>query len=416
VINKFDIFKLRKRSKGLIVDHPFGEFKRLDRKEIQAVERVISSGNLFRYQAEESECLKAEKEFAQKLGADYAVLVTSGTNALVCALLAGGILPGDEVIIPCYTFVATATAVIQAGAIPVVVNIDGELGLSPKSVSEKIGPRTKAIIAVHMDGLSCDILSVQKLARSKNLLLIEDCCQALGGQVDGKSLGTFGDFGCFSLNVDKILTCGEGGVVLTNNREEYEKLCSFSDGAFSFSPHHKNFYKQTAPILGLSMRVSEITGAILREQIKKLDTVLLMLKSIKEFLLSDCLNLKNLKILKGYDAKGECASSIMIQCESIKQAKLLGDLMRKEGVKAFPPSLRPAHVAWKWTPSVSDDKNFLGKNINNVIVNYMESVDIISRTLRVELDLDWSEDDLKKLRKSINRSFRIADEKKTISN
>ena len=174
----------------------------VDDREIEAVSEVLRSGKLFRF-VENSNVAAFEKEAAARLGVKHALMVNSGTSALICALTGVGIGPGDEVILPGYTFIATAAAIVGVGAIPVIAEIDDSLGLDPADVARKITPHTKAILPVHMQGVPCRLDALLELARKHNLKVVEDCCQCVGGQYKGKYTGTWGDAGAWSLNYYK---------------------------------------------------------------------------------------------------------------------------------------------------------------------------------------------------------------------
>lgn len=194
-------------------------------EEVEAVSKVISSMRYFRYQGSEVQSLtdQLEKKFTHHFQTTHTLMVTSGTNAITCALAAAGIGPGDEVIIPSFTFVATAISVLEVGAVPRIINIDSTLCMDPNELRGAVNKRTKAVIPVHMDGLACDMDRIMEIAREKGILVIEDAAQAVGGSYKGKRLGTIGDMGCFSFNVDKIISCGEGGALVTNNQNYYKK-------------------------------------------------------------------------------------------------------------------------------------------------------------------------------------------------
>lgn len=359
----------------------------LGEEEIDAIRRVIEKKNLFRYQNVKSECVLFEEEFCAKTGAPFALLVSSGTNALILSLAAAGIGPGDEVIIPSYTFVATANAVVNVGAVPVIANIDSELGLSAEDVKSKITDKTKAIIPVHMDGLASDLDALAKLAKDKNLILIEDACQFLGGQYKDQFAGTIGDYGCFSLNMDKVLTAGEGGIVITKTREQYERLCLFSDGAFSFSPHHKEFFQKETPFLGFSMRVSEFTGAIMREQLKKWDDILSEFR-IRKKIFTNLLDKS--QVINGHDEAGDTGVSLHLRLNGPDVAMVMGKKLRDQGIIAAPVTLRPAHVSWKWSEIL---ENRTGRKYPKVDV--LQTIDIIMCTLRIEMDINWTLEETK---------------------
>jgi radical SAM protein with 4Fe4S-binding SPASM domain len=382
----------------------------LGSEEINAVTKIIESGKLFRYQSTAGECSLAEKEFADKIDSKYALMVTSGTNALVISLAAAGIGPGDEVLIPAYTFVATAAAVVQVGAIPIVVNIDNNFGICLREIKEKVTNKTKAIIPVHMDGLCCDIEEIVMFAKNNNLVVIEDVCQAMGGKFKGKSLGTFGDFGCFSLNMDKILTSGEGGIIITNKKENYEKICSLSDSAFSFSPHHKDFFQEINPTLGFSSRVSEITGVIFREQIKKLDKILLEYRVRKEILVEIINGVDQFETFLGHDSVGECHISLHLRFKDAEASAIAGKKLRNYKIMASPVSMRPGHVVWKWS-KILGERSHINNKLNPYLLSdkkytypvsdFLVSMDIIMCTLKLDINVNWSLEETKTIGEKI---------------
>ena len=209
----------------------FELFGKAEKKEVQD---VLDSGILMRYGFDSMrqghwKAKELEKEIESKFNVQYAQLVSSGTSAVSLALASAGIGAGDEVIMPCFTFVASFEAIIMLGAIPVIVDIDDTLTLDILSVQNAITPKTKAIMPVHMCGSMADLDPLIKICSAHNLILIEDACQAIGGSYNGKALGTLGDLGCFSFDFVKTVTCGEGGVVITNNNDLYTNADLFSD-------------------------------------------------------------------------------------------------------------------------------------------------------------------------------------------
>jgi dTDP-4-amino-4,6-dideoxygalactose transaminase len=176
--------------------------------------KILKSGRL----AQGKYVNQFEEEFSKYIGCDYAIAVNSGTSALHLSLLSLGIGPGDEVIVPAFTFVATANVVLLVGAKPIFVDVDAStFNVTLEQIESQISNRTKAIIVVHLYGLPCDIVAIAKLAQRHKLILIEDCAQACGAQVRGKMVGSFGDVGCFSFYATKNLSTGEGGMVTTNS-------------------------------------------------------------------------------------------------------------------------------------------------------------------------------------------------------
>jgi perosamine synthetase len=165
-----------------------------------------------------------EQEFAAYCGARFAIAVNSGTSALHAALTAAGIGPGDEVIVTPLSFVASVSAVVHVGATPVYADVDDQFCLDPRDVAARITPRTRAILVVHLNGYPADVVALRDLAGAHGILLIEDAAQAHGARVNDQHVGTFGEFGCFSFNIGKILRTGEGGMVLTPSEEAARHL------------------------------------------------------------------------------------------------------------------------------------------------------------------------------------------------
>ena len=175
---------------------------------------------------------KFEKQVCQHLEIKHCLGMNSCTSALYSGIKFSGIEPGDEVLVAGYTFVATIAAIVLNGAVPVFTNIDSSFSIDPKDIEKRITTKTKAIIAVHMLGNPCDMGNLYKLCQKYDLILIEDVAQAFGGTYHGKSLGTIGLFGAFSLNGFKIITAGDGGFLITNNDKLYQKVFAFHDHGF----------------------------------------------------------------------------------------------------------------------------------------------------------------------------------------
>lgn len=196
-----------------------------ERKEVND---VLETGILMRYGFDGArkgvwKARELEQQICSRFGSQYAHVVSSGTAALSTALAALGIGAGDEVIMPSFTFVASFEAVLSVGALPVLVDVDETLTLDPGAVRKAITPKTKCIMPVHMCGSMADMDALQAICSEHGLLLLEDACQSIGASYKGKSLGTIGDAGTFSFDFVKTMTCGEGGVVMTNNPDLYNK-------------------------------------------------------------------------------------------------------------------------------------------------------------------------------------------------
>ena len=203
-------------------------------EERREVQDVLDTGVLFRYGFDQVrkghwKAKTFESELAKRIGTSKCHLCSSGTTALCIALAACGVGAGDEVIVPPFTFIATIEAVLSAGAVPVFAEIDETLCLDPEGIESVITPHTKAVLPVHMCGAMARIDEIHKLCVKKDLVLIEDACQSLGATFEGKAVGTFGRMGCFSFDPVKTITCGEGGAVVTDDKELYTIADAYAD-------------------------------------------------------------------------------------------------------------------------------------------------------------------------------------------
>lgn len=351
-------------------------------EEIEALRNLFAKQKLYRYQpGEKSECDLFEDEFSRYTESPHSLILSSGTNSLAVALLAAGLQPGDEVLLPAYTFVATAAAVVHAGGVPIIVNVDKNLSMDFQDAVSKLTSRSKALILVHMDGLVANIIQAEKFCKKHSLVFVEDVAQSIGGAFEGKKLGTFGDFGCFSLNENKNISCGEGGILITKKRAHFEKAFCLHDGPAQFNPTKKDFFAEIKPFLGLSMRVSEIQGAIMRIQLGRLDYILAELKKRKEIFIKALENLPYTEYVGGY-SQGECHSSLHLQFPDLERATVVSLKLRKGGFKFAPVTGRPAHASWKWT-------HLLGPR-SYPAAECVQSVDILTRTYKAEINIHLS--------------------------
>jgi len=219
-----------------------------------------------------------EEALSQYIGTRYGVAFNSGTSALHATLLACGIGQGNEVIVPSFTFIATANAPLFVGATPVFADIEEKTyGLDPEDVERKITPRTKAILPVHYGGLPCLIPELKKVAEKHNLLLIEDAAESIGASVDGRKVGSFGTAAILSFCSNKVITTGEGGAVVTDSPEIYEKLKLIrSHGRAETASYFSSTEYMDYVALGYNFRMSDITAALGIAQLKKLDKIIKM--------------------------------------------------------------------------------------------------------------------------------------------
>ena len=286
-----------------------------------------------------------ETKLREKLGAAHSILMTSGYAALVSALVALGVGPGDEVIVPAYTYIATAMAVVGAGAIPVLAEINDTLTIDPTDAEKKITPRTKAIIPVHIQGFPCDMDRIMEIAARHGLLVLEDACQADGGSFKGRRLGTIGNAGAFSFNYFKILTSGEGGAMLTNDRQVFERALIYHDSSAIayFGDQLSNF--ETEEFCGSEFRSNELCAAVLNVQLDRMDAILTDLRANKKYMMEQLDGV--CRFVPSNDLPGDCGTTLAVQFESEAATRRFA---AAEGINGVLPIDTGKHVYRHWTP------------------------------------------------------------------
>lgn len=376
---------------------------RIGKEEIDAVAKVIESRKLFRMNQERGETDSFEKELAEKMGTEHALCVSGGTTALICALAGLGIGPGDEVIVPGYTFMATALAVLAVGAIPVIAEVDDSLTLDMEDAERKISRHTKAIIPVHMVGFPCNMEKAALLAEKYHLKILEDACQASGGSYRGKRLGALGDIGAFSYNYFKIMTAGEGGAIVTNDLSVFEKALIHHDGGTAFRPYAKTL---SVPIfIGSQYRVSEITGAILRIQLQRLDGMLEDLRKTKRKMIAGLSDMPEISFTRSNDPAGDCGTTLGFSFpDEAKARKFAGS----EGVSGWLPIDSGKHVYTEWEP-IMEKRGSYHPGLNPYLMlrnrelnmNYSrdmcpKTLDLLRRNVFISLSPDWGAEEIER--------------------
>jgi L-glutamine:scyllo-inosose aminotransferase len=249
-------------------ERPFAAWPEFGDEERKSVSRVLESGSWGGHPSPNREALAFSREFASYLGGEHVVPCTSGTTALLLALQAARLSPGAEVVTTAYSFVATAGSVVQAGCLPVPVDIEeSSLCLDPDAVRAAITERTEAILPVHLACSMADMDRLPEIAERHGLVLIEDCAHAPGARFRGRAAGTFGDFGCFSMQSSKLLTAGEGGAVSARDAQDADRLWSLVNCGRK-DPGYDDFPEQ---MLGHNLRITEWQAAVLRDQLRRLD-------------------------------------------------------------------------------------------------------------------------------------------------
>ena len=366
---------------------------RIGKEELEEVAKVIEARIMFKVNNGLQECYKVEEKLKSIFGVQYALFMTSGQAALTSALVAAGIGPGDQVIVPAYTYIATAMAVVSAGAIPVIAEVDETLTLDPEDFERKITPNTKAVMPVHIQGFPCNMDAICEIAAKHNIIVIEDACQADGGSYKGKRLGAIGDAGALSFNYYKIVSSGEGGALLTNNRKIFEASLIYHDSsAVAFFGNQMADFT-TEPFCGTEYRANEVSAAIMNVQLGRLDGILADLRRNKAYLM---------KKLEGYvefapsnDIEGDCATTLPLRFDTAEKAAALG-----ASLKYTVPINTGKHIYTHWTP-ILDKRGALNPLMNpfnmeankGIIPEYTvdmcpKTLDYLKRTVYVMINPD----------------------------
>jgi dTDP-4-amino-4,6-dideoxygalactose transaminase len=269
-------------------------------REIASVAQVLASGRLGRYSGRDGgRTGRFEVEAAAFLGSPHALAVNSGTSALMCALVGIGVGPGDEVLVPAYTWVSTAAAVLALGAVPVLVEVDESLTISPDDAAAKITPATTAVVPVHMLNLVCDMAAITSLAKANGIAVVEDACQAFGVRYQGRRVGTIGDAGAFSFSQTKNISAGEGGLVTTHSERVAARAQMFHDvGSYT----RTGWVPSDEPLfVGMNLKMSELTSAVLLPQLRRLDAELDRLATHRRVAVEELSQEKSLRISPHHD-------------------------------------------------------------------------------------------------------------------
>jgi dTDP-4-amino-4,6-dideoxygalactose transaminase len=357
--------------------------------ELLFLSRVIASGKLMRYQGGENGFTsRFEARLKEKFNVKHALTVNSGTSALISALVGAGLGPGDEVLVPAYSWVSTAAAPLAVGAVPILVDIDESLTISPNDIERKITPHTKAIIPVHMQNLVCNMDAIIEIAKRHRLKVIEDACQAVGVSYKGRRVGTIGEVGAFSFNQHKNLNSGEGGAVLTNDDRLFTRARMYHDVG-SYTREHED--ENNEPVFcGLNFRVSELTGAVLCAQLPRLDGLMARLRKRREVLTRYLSRSRKLRISPHNDIENAVGLSVIFEQKTEAEA-----FATQPGVERLIDTGR--HVYTNWVPVLTqrsfDDRmnpyKWANREIKYSADMCLPTLDILERSCRVSLGAQY---------------------------
>jgi 8-amino-3,8-dideoxy-alpha-D-manno-octulosonate transaminase len=376
-------------------------------QERKEVNDVLETGILMRYGFDGPrkgvwKSKELEAAICETFGSKYAQLTSSGTAALTTALSALGIGYGDEVITPAFTFVASFEAILSVGAIPVLVDVDDTLTLSPAAVREAITPNTKAVMPVHMCGSMADMDALLAICQENDLFLLEDACQSIGGTYKGKALGTIGHAGTFSFDFVKTMTCGEGGVVMTNDESIYVK----SDGYTDHGHDHKGGADRGAdlhPFIGYNYRISELHAAVGLAQVRRLPEFLATQKKNHGLLKGILSTIPEISFRRLPDPEGDSCTFIswFLPTEEITRAVV--NELRSQGILAgnFYWFDNNWHYIRKWDHLKNAiTLNSLHPDLKTEVIrqaskDFAASDAVMSRCISTAISLTWTEEQIK---------------------
>lgn len=390
----------------------------IDEEEETAVLEVMRNKRLFRFYGPfegPSKVAELEKEFAAFMGTTYAQAVTSGTAALISGLRAMEIGPGDEVIVPAYTWIASASAVLAVGAVPILAEVDESLTLDPVDVERKISSYTKAIIPVHMRGAACDMDAIMAVAKKHNLKVLEDAAQADGASYHGQRLGSFGDAGAFSLQFNKIITAGEGGMLITNDETIFHRAVMYHDVVGG-----QRYDMPEAQILpGINFRMPELLGAVALVQLHKLESVLSAMRERKQTIkknLAEVATQKGVQFRTLHDVEGDASISLIFFLEDAETAQHVSKSLNAENLPVsvlYKPDVVDYHIYTHWSPIMNQRSWHPNadpwKNHPRKVVyardECPQTLDLLGRAIHMDISPDLSSLQIEEILEAYHRVF-----------
>lgn len=339
----------------------------IGREELAEIQELFSHEkvNLYRYGGGNYKAREFEEKFAAWMGVKYAHAVSSGTAAIHCALAGAGIGPGDEVITTAWTFIAPVEAISALGAIPVPVEIDETYHLDPAEIEKAITPATKAVVAIPM-WAPPKMAEIAALCEKHGIMLIEDAAQALGASYQGKKLGTFGKVASFSFDAGKTMHTGEGGIIITNDKEVYDRAAEFSDHGHMHVPGLPRG-KDPRRAKGLNLRLSEVTAAIGLAQLAKVESILERTKANKKKIKDAIAHLGNITLRPFSDEAGAQGDTLIFHVRN-REAALAFEahlMERGFGTKILPEAL-DWHFAGVWGHLLTEYDRYRGVDLETL--------------------------------------------------
>ncbi len=302
-------------------------------EEIDQATEVLMSKELFRYDRPSSKTDLLEKGLCDFYHTNYALALCNGSSALKAALVALEVKGGDEVLVTPYTFIATVNSIISIGAVPVFVDIDETLSLNLEDARRKISNNTKAMITVHIQGDGTDIQREKEFCEEHKIVLIEDCAQAFGSTVNGQFVGSAGAIGCFSLQANKLITCGEGGFLISNCKEYYQKARNFHDQGGNREVDSFANWDNPMALFGENLKITELQSAVALAQLGKVDTFIDKLRTSRMKIQNSIENsTKSFRVRKCVDALGSNGVSIPFIADTAEDRERIVKSLKEKDV------------------------------------------------------------------------------------
>jgi 8-amino-3,8-dideoxy-alpha-D-manno-octulosonate transaminase len=375
-------------------------------QEKAAVLEVLESQSLFRYYGPKllSKVASLERDFAAFVGARHAAAAANGTAALRMGLAALDVGPGDEVIVPAVTFIASVGAIVASRARPVFAEVDETLQLDPADLANRLTKRTKAIMPVHLGGVAVDMDPILDFAHQHGLRVIEDAAQSCGSLYKGRAVGTLGDVGCFSFQLEKNITSGEGGMIVTDDAELFRRAVIYSDQGGQFWTSHAGVRDTVGgqPVIGENLRMNEIAGAILGCQLQKLREILARIERNTAIVREAVADLPGLALRPHNPERDRHALGVLFYLPTAEKADRVVNALQAEGVPAGKvyggqPVYAAPQILNQWTITRGcpfDCPSYFPEPIRYTMGMCPRSEDLLARGVSISVGPFYEEEDL----------------------
>lgn len=375
-------------------------FEVIGKEEQEAVNDVFEKGGvLYRYGWDDKRqrifrVNDFERAFAEKINAKYSLAVSSGTAALKTVLRALDVGPDDEVITQSHTFIATVEAIVETGATPIITEIDKTLNMDPEDLKKKITKKTKIIIPVHMSGVAAHMDKIMAIAQQNKIKVLEDNAQSPGGTFKGKFLGTIGDVGIFSFDFGKMLTTGEGGMIVTNDVSIFKACREYADHGHELNPNVPRG-EDTRTRTGFNYKITELQGAVGLAQLKKLDFVLARHRENKKILMNGLKDLEGIEFRENPDPDGDVGDSLTIFFKDRETTKKFLD---KWTLKGFSTKNLPDAINWHFAGTWDHMLNQYGEYKNkNLLEEFKQSNTLLRKAIAIPIFINMDNSQIKNI-------------------